>query len=146
MLSESRIGRLCMADAAGRPYTIPLPFCWTDGTVYLRLPLTGRKGMVLTQNDQVCFEVDYFTETIDEYASVLVEGRLVPVTSTDEKLRVKCCNDEKYTRLRQGYRPGHGRSTPIDELPLRRIVVVRVSGRKKNAVPQNAEPMIAGGI
>ena len=110
MLSEARIGRLSMADAAGRPYTIPLPFCWTDGSIYLRLPLTGRKGAVLAQNDQVCFEVDQFTETLDAYASVLVEGRLVSVASAAEKLRVKRSNDEKYSRLRHGYRPGHGRA------------------------------------
>ena len=136
-----------MADAAGRPYTIPLPFCWTDGSVYLRLPLTGRKGVVLTQNDQVCFEVDQFTETLDEYASVLIEGRLVPVVDGSEKLRVKRCNDDKYTRLRRGYRPGHGRATAVDELPLRRIVIERIGGRKKESVPhQSAELMIAAGI
>jgi nitroimidazol reductase NimA-like FMN-containing flavoprotein (pyridoxamine 5'-phosphate oxidase superfamily) len=147
MLSDARIGRLSMADATGRPYTIPLPFCWTDGRIYLRLPLTGRKGLVLTQNDQVCFEVDQFTETLDEYASVLIEGRLVPVTSADEKFRVKCCNDKKYNRLRRGYRPGHGRATPVDELPLRRIIVERIGGRKKDSAPeQAAELMIAAGI
>jgi nitroimidazol reductase NimA-like FMN-containing flavoprotein (pyridoxamine 5'-phosphate oxidase superfamily) len=135
-----------MADASGRPYTITLPFCWTDGSVYLRLPLTGRKGVVLAQNDQVCFEVDHFTDTLDEYASVLVEGRLVPVTSIDEKLRVKRENDEKYSRLRRGYRPGHGRATQIDGLPLRRIVVEHLTGRKKEAVPQRPEPALAGGI
>ena len=135
-----------MADRSGRPYTIPLPFCWTDGSVYVRLPLTGRKGLVLTQNDQVCFEVDRFTETLDEYASVLIEGRLVSVISVDEKLRVKRCNDEKYSRLRRGYRPGHGRSTQVDELPLRRIIVERMGGRKKDSAPEQAELMIAAGI
>ena len=147
MLNDARIGRLSMADAAGRPYTIPLPFCWTDGAIYLRLPLSGRKAAVLAQNDRVCFEVDEFSETLDHYASVLVEGRLVPVSNVEEKLRVKRCNDDKYTCLRRGYRPGHGRATAVDELPLRRIVVERVSGRKKEAAPeQPAELMIAGGI
>ena len=146
MLSDARIGRLSMADATGRPYTIPLPFCWTDGSVYVRLPLSGRKGAVLAENDRVCFEVDEFSETLDHYASVLVEGRLVAVTCAAEKLRVKRCNDDKYTRLRRGYRPGHGRATLVDELPLRRIVVDRVSGRKKDAVPEQTELMIAGGI
>ena len=131
LLNESRIGRLSMADRAGRPYTIPLPFCWTDGTIYLRLPLAGRKGRVLAQNDQVCFEADRFTDLLDDYASVLVEGRLVSVTSIDEKSRVKRCTDEKYSRLRRGYRPGHGRATPVEQLPLRKIAVERISGRKK---------------
>ena len=133
LLDESRIGRLSMADRDGRPYTIPMPFCWSDGTIYLRLPLAGRKGSILSENDQVCFEVDQFTETLDEYASVLIEGRLIPVIDTDEKLRVKFRTDEKYSRLRRGYRPGHGRSTTIEQLPLRKIVVECISGRKKES-------------
>src|SRR5215213_7496700 len=87
-LDDARIGRLCMAGSDGRPYTIPLPFCWLDGALYVRLPLTGRKGQVLGQNDRVCFEADEFTETLDDYASVLVEGRLVEVNGVEEKRRV----------------------------------------------------------
>jgi nitroimidazol reductase NimA-like FMN-containing flavoprotein (pyridoxamine 5'-phosphate oxidase superfamily) len=131
LLGEARIGRLSMADRAGRPYTIPLPFCWACGTVYVRLPLTGRKGSVLRQNDSVCFEVDAFTEALDDYASVLVEGRLIAVNDVVERARVKQINDEKYERLRGGFRPGHGRQTSISELPIRKIVVTQLSGRRK---------------
>ncbi len=133
MLGDTLIGRLAMADAAGRPYTIPLPFCWHDGTIYLRLPLRGRKGDVLSQNDQVCFEVDQFTDTLDEYASVLIEGRLIAVESTDEKMIVKALNEKKYNRLRRGYRPGHGRATALASLPMRKMIVSRISGRKKES-------------
>jgi nitroimidazol reductase NimA-like FMN-containing flavoprotein (pyridoxamine 5'-phosphate oxidase superfamily) len=132
MLDQSLIGRLSMADAAGRPYTIPLPFCWNEGSLYLRIPLRGRKGEVLAENNQVCFEVDQFTQALDEYASVLIEGRLVEVNEVDEKLRVKERNTEKYNRLRRGHRPGHGRATPVGELPMRKIVVERIGGRKKD--------------
>ena len=38
LLCDSRIGRLSMADPAdGRPYAIPLPFCWAEGALYVRL-------------------------------------------------------------------------------------------------------------
>jgi nitroimidazol reductase NimA-like FMN-containing flavoprotein (pyridoxamine 5'-phosphate oxidase superfamily) len=131
LLDESLIGRLSMADAEGRPYTIPLPYCWMDGSIFLRLSLTGRKGEVLSENDRVCFEVDEFSETLDAYASVLAEGRLIEVTDLDEKARVKLANDEKYNRLRQGHRPGHGRSTPLQALPLRKIVIDQIAGRKR---------------
>jgi nitroimidazol reductase NimA-like FMN-containing flavoprotein (pyridoxamine 5'-phosphate oxidase superfamily) len=133
LMNGCRIGRLSMADAAGRPYVIPLPFCWSAGTVYLRLPLRGRKGDILAANDQVCFEVDSFTETLDAYASVLVEGRLVEVESLEEKAAVKAANDAKYNRLRKGFRPGHGRATPLTNLPMRKIAVERVTGRRKDA-------------
>lgn len=131
MLNEARIGRLCMAAPDGRPYVLPLPFCWHDGTLYLRLPLSGRKGMILVHNDRVCFEVDRFSEMMDQYASVLIEGRLAEVTDLRERRQVKALNDEKYLRLRNGYRPGHGRVTPLEALPMRKIIVEQVSGRMK---------------
>jgi nitroimidazol reductase NimA-like FMN-containing flavoprotein (pyridoxamine 5'-phosphate oxidase superfamily) len=135
MLSASRIGRLCMADPDGRPYAIPLPFCWLDGALYLRVGDSGRKGRVLAKNNYVCFELDSFTDALDEYASVLVEGRMVPVTDLAEKIRVRDVNARKYERLRNGHRPGHGRATPPEALPLRKIVVVQVAGRKNDPHP-----------
>jgi nitroimidazol reductase NimA-like FMN-containing flavoprotein (pyridoxamine 5'-phosphate oxidase superfamily) len=130
-LDDARIGRLCMAGADGRPYTIPLPFCWAGGALYVRLPLTGRKGQVLRENDRVCFEADDFTAALDDYTSVIVEGRLVEVTDLEEKRRVKQANDAKYRRLRGGHRPGHGRTKPLEELPLRKVVVEQAGGRRK---------------
>ena len=135
LLARERIGRLCMACADGRPYAIPLPFCWADGALYLRVALTGRKGEILSGNDQVCFEVDTYTPTLDDYASVLVEGRLVPVDDLEEKALVKRLNDAKYNRLRNGYRPGHGRSTPLADIQLRKILVRQLTGRKKESGP-----------
>ena len=128
-LESARIGRLCMATCDGEPYVIPMPFCWHDGALYLRVAMKGRKGAILSANARVCFEVDWYSPTLDDYGSVLVEGRLEPVTACAEKARVKAANHSKYTRLRQGFRPGHGRSTPLEELALQKIVVLRRSGR-----------------
>lgn len=139
LLADTMIGRLCMADSDGTPYAIPLPFCWAEGALYLRLPVTGRKGDVLSRNDRVCFEIDTFTATLDDYASVLVEGRLVEVTSIDEKQRIKPITDGKYDRLRAGHRPGHGRATPLSALPLRKILVTRLSGKRKEPAPEKLQ-------
>jgi nitroimidazol reductase NimA-like FMN-containing flavoprotein (pyridoxamine 5'-phosphate oxidase superfamily) len=137
-LANAPIGRLCMAGPDGAPYAIPMPFCWRDGCLYLRVPLKGRKGDILAVNNQVCFEIDWYTETFDDYGSVLVEGRLVPVQNAAEKTQVKAHNEAKYLRLRQGYRPGHGRQTPIEELAIQKIVPIRVSGRRKEPAPATA--------
>ena len=131
LLANAPIGRLAMADPTGRPYVIPMPFCWLDSKLYLRLPMKGRKASILQKNNQVCFEADSFTDDLGDYASVLIEGRLVPVDDMIEKCSVKIANHEKYDRLRHGNRPGHGRATPIDDLPLQKIQVTQVSGRKK---------------
>lgn len=131
LLAQARIGRLCMADREGAPYAIPFPFLWADASVYLRVAMTGRKGEVLQQNPRVCFEVDEFTDTLDDYSSVIVEGELVEVHDLTEKARIREQSTAKYQRLRSGNRPGHGRSRSIEELPLRRIIVQQIAGRKK---------------
>jgi nitroimidazol reductase NimA-like FMN-containing flavoprotein (pyridoxamine 5'-phosphate oxidase superfamily) len=128
-LAAVRIGRLCMATPGGQPYAIPMPFCWYAGALYLRIPMKGRKGDILVQNPRVCFEIDWFTDTLDDYGSVLVEGRLEAVESLAEKAGAKAANDDKYGRLRQGFRPGHGRQTPLEMLALQKIVVSKITGR-----------------
>lgn len=143
LLDQEHIGRLGMASADGHPYIIPLPFCWLDGALYLRIPLTGRKGQILAQNDRVCFEVDQFTESMDHYASVLIEGRLVEVIGLNERSRVREANRQKYLRLRSGHRPGHGRSTPLEDLAMRKIVVQHISGRAKGSAIQAQQAPVA---
>lgn len=131
LMSNARIGRIAMAGSDGQPYIVPMPFCWHNGTVYLRLPLTGRKGQVLQENDRICFEADCCTDDMADYASVLVEGRLCVVSDLEEKAAVKAANDDKYDRLRGGFRPGHGRGTGLASLPMKKIEISRLSGRKK---------------
>lgn len=133
MMANTLIGRLSMVDQDGRPYTIPLPFCWSNAAIYVRLPLTGRKGEILRSNDRVCFEIDTHDEQLSNYASVVAEGRLVEVLELREKSYVKKQNDEKYNRLRRGFRPGHGRAGTLETLPLRKIVLERINGRKRSA-------------
>jgi len=139
LLDNTLIGRLCMADREGRPYLLPFPFLWADGSIYLRVAMTGRKGEILAQNPQVCFEIDTFTDTLDQYSSVLAEGQLVQVTNLDEKSRIRTLNTAKYQRLRKGHRPGHGRQTPLETLPLCKITIERLSGRR-NDPPQVIDP------
>lgn len=130
MLDNTLIGRLAMAHPDGRPYAIPLPFCFVNGFLYLRVPMTGRKGDILSLNNQVCFEMDSYTEQLDDYASILIEGRLVAVTDIAEKALVRAANDAKYNRLRHSHRPGHGRRTPLADLPTRKLIPELISGRK----------------
>ena len=130
LLDNALIGRLAMSAQDATPYVIPLPFCRLDGCIYLRVPLSGRKGDILRTNDRVCFEVDWFTDQLDDYASVLVEGRLTAVDDLGEKVRVRAANDEKYNRLRHAWRPGHGRRTPLEQIPTRKIIPICISGRR----------------
>ncbi len=144
MLDNTLIGRLAMAHPDGRPYAIPLPFCFLNGSVYLRVPMTGRKGDILSVNNQVCFEIDRFTDQLDDYASILIEGRLVAVTDIAEKTLVRAANDAKYNRLRHSHRPGHGRRTPLADLPTCKIVPEIISGLKMDPALKADIPATAG--
>ncbi len=130
MLDNTLIGRLALAHPDGRPYAIPLPFCFVNGCLYLRVPMTGRKGDILSVNNQVCFEIDSYSDQLDDYASILMEGRLVAVTDIGEKALVRAANDAKYNRLRHSHRPGHGRRTPLADLPTRKLIPEIISGRR----------------
>jgi nitroimidazol reductase NimA-like FMN-containing flavoprotein (pyridoxamine 5'-phosphate oxidase superfamily) len=136
LMSEGRIGRLAMASSDGYPYLIPMPFCWVEGTIYLRLSPTGRKGALLKQNNRVCFEIDACSDDMSDYASILIEGRLEPVDNLGEKARVREETARKYERLRRGYRPGHGRKTSLEQLPLCRIKDGLITGRKRSNADQ----------
>ncbi|MCZ7646153.1 MAG: pyridoxamine 5'-phosphate oxidase family protein [Planctomycetota bacterium] len=134
LLQHEPLGRLAMAAGDGTPYVIPMPFCWLDEALYLRLPMKGRKGRVLAENDRVCFEVDWSLPDLSNYASILVEGRLVSVHDLAEKRCVQLANERKYCGLRGAARKGHGRKTPLEQLPLSKIVIASLSGRKKESV------------
>lgn len=135
LLDNTLIGRLCMADREGRPYLLPFPFCRAEGSIYLRVAMTGRKGEILAQNPRVCFEIDTFSDNLDQYASVLAEGKLESVTDLEEKSRIRALNAAKYQRLRKGHRPGHGRQTPLEALPLCKIIIEQLSGRRNDPPP-----------
>lgn len=130
-LDRALIGRICFARD-GEPYCIPMPFLYHNGAFYFRLPPDGRKGEMMRANPRVCFEADEYAPDLSDYASVIAEGELIEVTDLDEKAEVRRLTTEKYTRLRGGRRPGHGRPPqPLEALALRKIVVHVLSGRKK---------------
>jgi len=129
-LQNQLLGRLAMATPDGVPYVIPMPFCYLNDCIYLRLPITGRKGSIITANNRVCFEVDTCSPRMDYYASVIVDGVIAPVTSVVEKATAREATTDKYRRLRDQYRPGHGRQTSLEDLPTMRIAISCLSGRK----------------
>ena len=97
----------------------------------MRLPPEGRKGEMMRANPRVCFEADEYAPDLLSYASVIAEGDLVEVTDLAEKADVREATAEKYLRLR-GTRPGHGRPPqPLEQVPLRKVVVRAIAGRKK---------------
>jgi nitroimidazol reductase NimA-like FMN-containing flavoprotein (pyridoxamine 5'-phosphate oxidase superfamily) len=96
--------------------------------LYLRLEMEGRKGLVLQENNRVCFEVDWYTETLSDYASIILEGKLVPVEDPDQHAALSAALNSKYLHLRKD-RPS---STP-QLSALCKLSPESMSGRKKQS-------------
>jgi nitroimidazol reductase NimA-like FMN-containing flavoprotein (pyridoxamine 5'-phosphate oxidase superfamily) len=126
LMAHARIGRLAMSSLSGIPYVIPLPFLWHKCSLYLRLELEGRKGKVLQENNRVCFEVDWYTETLSDYSSIILEGKLTRVEDPEQASALIAAMNSKYLHLRKD-RPNSVNPT----LALYRLTPGNMSGRKK---------------
>jgi nitroimidazol reductase NimA-like FMN-containing flavoprotein (pyridoxamine 5'-phosphate oxidase superfamily) len=95
LLDEGRHGILAMADAAGRPYAVPLSYGREGDRIFFHCAETGQKLDVLRANAQAVFCVmDAGTVNPGEdpcstsvtYRSVLVFGRVGEITAPSDKL------------------------------------------------------------
>lgn len=133
LLDASRVGRLAFVDAGGRPYAIPLRYVWHNGAIYVRLAFAGRKQEAIEQCRRVCFETDECADDFSHYASVLAEGTLVDVLNDEEKRGALVAMNLKYERL--AGLPHPGPNPVIHGVALRKIVVDKVTGRKREPDP-----------
>jgi uncharacterized protein len=136
LLENSRIGRLGMVDAGGRPYTIPLRFVWTAAALYVRLAHEGRKGDALDHDNRVCFETDTCAPDFSYYASVVLEGTLIDATDDDEKRAALVAYNDKYSRLCGLPNPGPNPTTK--GVAIRKLLIESTTGRKNEPPPSAA--------
>ncbi len=126
VLALEPLGRLGLVDE-GRPYVIPIPFLYHQNHIYMAFRLWGRKHIAALKNPQVCFEVDWTSRDMEDFASVLLEGTLDRVEDPEEKEVALLGLKEKYKS-----RKGHGglkRILALDEnASLCRLTVEKVSG------------------
>jgi nitroimidazol reductase NimA-like FMN-containing flavoprotein (pyridoxamine 5'-phosphate oxidase superfamily) len=139
LLENSRVGRLAMVGADGRPYAIPLRYVWHNGVIYVRLAFDGRKQDALEHARRVCFETDQCEADFSYYASVLAEGNLIDVIGEKEKREALVAMNAKYERL--AGLPTPGPNPVVQGVAMRKIVVEKLSGRKREPdVVTNAAP------
>jgi nitroimidazol reductase NimA-like FMN-containing flavoprotein (pyridoxamine 5'-phosphate oxidase superfamily) len=77
------------------PYCIPFGFVYIEGTVYLSLFPKGRKWEIYQKNDKVCFTIFDWNQDHTEWASVVIDGKMVQVKDLDEIRSVVKANIEK---------------------------------------------------
>jgi nitroimidazol reductase NimA-like FMN-containing flavoprotein (pyridoxamine 5'-phosphate oxidase superfamily) len=77
------------------PYVVPVNFGYKDGCLYIHSSPAGRKMEIISQNNKVCFELEWKVELVQadapcdwscRYYSIIGFGRAYPVTECDEKV------------------------------------------------------------
>ena len=77
------------------PYCIPFGFVYIEGKVYLSMFPKGRKWDIFKKNSKVCFNVFGWNEDQSEWASVVIDGKMVEVRDLREIESVVKANIEK---------------------------------------------------
>lgn len=67
------------------PYTLPMEYYFFGDTMYFHFTTTGKKMDLLRSDPNVCVEVDWSTDDLSDYRSVIIRGRLVEVAETAER-------------------------------------------------------------
>jgi uncharacterized protein len=90
ILQNGEFGILSTSSGDGRPYGVPLGYCYTDDTIYFHCALEGHKLENLCSNNCVSFCVVGKTEVLPEqfstrYESAIVFGKALEVTGSEKQ-------------------------------------------------------------
>ena len=67
------------------PYTLPMEYYYFGDTMYFHLTTTGKKMDLLSRDPNVTVEVDWASKDLGDYKSVILKGRLIEVTDSEER-------------------------------------------------------------
>jgi nitroimidazol reductase NimA-like FMN-containing flavoprotein (pyridoxamine 5'-phosphate oxidase superfamily) len=67
------------------PYTLPMEYYYFGDVMYFHFTTTGKKMELMKKNPSVTVEVDWSNDTLTDYKSVILKGRLVAVDNPDER-------------------------------------------------------------
>lgn len=70
-------GVLCLTDADGWPYGVPMNHVVMDGKLYLHCAKAGHKLEALAQNDRACFTIVTQAQVVPEHITTLYESAMV---------------------------------------------------------------------
>ena len=67
------------------PYTIPMEYYYFGDVIYFHFTTTGKKMELLNKNPNVTVEIDWHNDTLTDYRSVILKGKLNPVENQPER-------------------------------------------------------------
>ncbi|HEX7445841.1 MAG TPA: pyridoxamine 5'-phosphate oxidase family protein [Methanothrix sp.] len=98
LLSSARYGRLGLARN-NLPYVVPMSYVYHGNAIYLHSRENGKKVEYVTENSNVCFQIDVLQK--DSWSSVVVFG----TASLSDSVVAKQKMFDAFTEKDQG---GHG--------------------------------------
>lgn len=139
VLRQTDVGRLGLINN-GKPYVVPLNFCYTEDKIYLHSHKDGTKMRIIQENPDVCFEVDEGDiikgenpcDFSWEYTSVIANGKASVVKDEAERLKALKFISDKYS-------PGKGALITTElmakfkHLWIVRIDIDEMTGKKSPA-------------
>jgi len=98
LLSSARYGRLGLARN-NLPYVVPMSYVYHGNSIYLHSRGNGKKVEYVTENSNVCFQIDVLQK--DRWSSVVVSG----IARLSDSVEAKQKMFDGFTEKGQG---GHG--------------------------------------
>ena len=133
LLEAEQVGRLATINPDGTPYITPVHYVFYNQKIYIHGLIRGQKMKNITENPNVCFEIDQFEKLIlpeekspcdvnTQYQSVIITGTAKIVE--DDKLKAEALNliIEKYTPSLSGAPFGNAiKATGVTEMDIKEM-------------------------
>lgn len=94
ILERERVGRVGLNDQP-QPYVVPTDFAYLNGAIYIHTPDRGKKAELARSNPYVCFEIDRYDDTVTDFWSIIIRGKIVEVSNPDERSKAMRIMAEK---------------------------------------------------
>ena len=133
LLETEQVGRLATINPDGTPYITPVHYVFYNQKIYIHGLIRGQKIKNITENPNVCFEIDQYEKLIlpeekspcdvnTQYQSVIITGTAKVVE--DDTLKAKALNliIEKYTPSLSGAPFGNSiKTTGVTEMDIKEM-------------------------
>ena len=135
IIKKCQYCNLAMIDLEGKPYVVPMNFGYKDQVMYFHSGPEGKRLDCLLEKPEVCIALstdhalrwqssDVACSYSMKYRSVLIHGKAVFITETDEKIDALNVIMDQYTDEEYHY------SEPaIKNVSVFKVVVKKIEGR-----------------
>jgi nitroimidazol reductase NimA-like FMN-containing flavoprotein (pyridoxamine 5'-phosphate oxidase superfamily) len=127
MLEEERVGRIGLNDDP-QPYVVPTDFAFEDGAIYIHTPDKGLKARLARMNPNVCFEVDRYNDTVTNFKSVIIRGRMMEISDPAERTRAMRSLARKAAGFDYAAAHGNQKEKPFSAITIFKIEIRDMTG------------------